>query len=169
MRKTGIFLLAVLLAVGCNKPSRVEQYKQEKHLRDSAALADQQRTLEYYQSQCDRMMPKADSLLRYFKYEKNEKYQDQGYYVVKPYAFKGQHSELRVMVREDGTEMLVYKGGKRLSEEQKNEWLAKGEPSTLCAKDLQVIISDIKETEKRIRQTSLEVQKYQIRLQKNQK
>ena len=73
------------------------------------------------------------------------------------------------MVRKDGTEMLVYKGGKRLTEEQKNEWLAKGEPSTLCAKDLQVIISDIKETEKRIRQTSLEVQKYQIRLQKNQK
>ena len=164
MKKTGIIILAAVLAIGCNKPSRVEQYKQEKHLRDSAALVDQQRSLEYYQTQWDQLMPKVDSLLRYFKYEKNDKYQDHGYYIVKPYIFKGQHSELRVMVREDGAEMLVYREGKRLSDEKTGEWLVKGEPSVLCGKDLQVVITDAKELEKRFRQTSLVVQKYQKRL-----
>jgi len=169
MKKTGIILLAAVLAIGCNKPSRVEQYKQEKHVRDSVALVEQQRTLDYYQAQWDQQMPRVDSLLRYFKYEKNEKYQDQGYYIVKPYVLKGQHSELRVMVREDGAEMLVYKDGKRLSDEKTAEWLVKGEPSVMCGKDLQVVITDVKELEKRIRRTSLEVQKYQKRLQNQQK
>ena len=68
------------------------------------------------------------------------------------------------MVREDGAEMLVYTNGKRLAN---GEWLeAKGERKKAIetAQLLQVTILDVHELEKRIRKTSLEVQKYQKRL-----
>ena len=162
-------MMVAVMAMSCNKPSRVEQYRQEKHQRDSSALVEQQRTLDYYQAQWDELMPKVDSLLKYFKYEKNEKYQDLGYYVVKGERLKVKGEReygLRVMVREDGAEMLVYKDGKRLSEEHVNARLVKGEPTVLCGKDLQVVITDVKELEKRIRQTSLEIQKYQKRVER---
>ena len=163
-----VWLLVV--AIGCfacrRGPSAVEQHRAEKHERDSVALVNQQRSLEYYQAQLEELSPQADSLLALFKYEKNEKYQDHGYYVVKPSAFSYRFSELRVMVRDDGRDLLVYKEGKRLSDERVNELRLKGNEAVLCADHLQVTIADINELEKRIARTSLEVQKYQKRLQK---
>ena len=77
--KRHLFIIICALAIaGCNKPSRVEQYKAEKHVRDSVALAEQERSLACYQSQLDVLLPQADSLLAYFQYERNEKYQDHG-------------------------------------------------------------------------------------------
>ena len=146
-----IFMCALALA-GCNKPSRVEQHKAEKHLRDSVALAEQERSLAYYQGQLEQLLPKADSLISYFKYERNEKYQDHGFYVL-----NGRNG-LRILVRDDGKDLLLYKEGKRIAQTD--------DPSLERAKHLQIIISDVKECEKRIARTSLEVQKYQKRLQK---
>ncbi len=98
-------------------------------------------------------MPKADSLLPYFKYEKNEKYQDYGYYVV-----NGKQG-LRVKVRDDGKEpILLYRDGKRLE--------TTDDPVYERAEHLRIVIADIRECEKRIARTSLEVQKYEKRLQK---
>ena len=152
------------MIAGCNRPSRVEQYKAEKHAQDSVRLEEQVRSLAYYQSQLEALMPVADSLLSLFRYEINEKYQDHGYYVVKPSAFSYQYSDLRVMVRDDGRDLLVYKEGKRLSDEQVNELRIKGNEAVLRAEHLQITIADIKELEKRIARTSLEVQKYEKRL-----
>jgi hypothetical protein len=91
-------------------------------------------------------------LLHFFKYERNEKYQDHGNYVL-----NGKNG-LRILVRDDGKELLLYQNGKRIEHSD--------DPKTETARHLQIVISDIKELEKRIARTSLEVQKYQKRLQK---
>ena len=151
--KRHLFIIICALAItGCNKPSRVEQYKAEKHVRDSVALAEQERSLAYYQSQLDVLLPQADSLLAYFQYERNEKYQDHGYYVL-----NGRNG-LRILVRDDGKDLLLYREGRRIQQTD--------DPSLDRAQHLQIVISDVKECEKRIERTSLEVQKYQKRLQK---
>ena len=152
MRYTFLFLCAFVL-LACNRPSRVEQYKADKHRSDSIHLVEQTTSLAYYQSQLESLMPKADSLLPYFKYEKNEKYQDHGFYVV-----NGKQG-LRVKVRDDGKEpILLYRDGKRL--------VTTDDPVYERAEHLRIVIADIKECEKRIARTSLEVQKYEKRLQK---
>ena len=153
MKKGLIIVIIMALAWGCNKPSRVEQYKAEKHVQDSVRLVEQERSLAYYESQLELLLPKADSLMQFFTYEKNEKYQDRGNYVV-----RGTNG-VRILVRDDGKEILIYQNGKRI--EQTND------PKYEQAQHLQIVISDIKELEKRIARTSLEIQKYQKRLQKH--
>ena len=143
--------LAVLMFVACDKPSRVEAYRAEKHQRDSTALMEQERSMAYYQSQLEVLQPKADSLLPLFAYEKNAKYQDHGYYVATG------RSGVRVKVRDDGKQpILIYREGKRLE--------ATNDPIYQRAEELQVVMADIKELEKRIARTSLEINKYQKRL-----
>ena len=153
MKRFGIAILVLTAMVACNKPSRVEQYKAEKHVQDSVRLVEQERSLAFYESQLEALLPVSDSLLQYFTYEKNEKYQDHGNYVV-----KGTNG-VRILVRDDGKEILIYQNGKRI--EQSND------PKYEQAQHLQIVISDIKELEKRIARTSLEIQKYQKRLQKH--
>jgi hypothetical protein len=123
-------------------------------MRDSIALADQERSLHYYQSQLERLQPEADSLLSLFRYERNEKYQDHGFYVT-----TGRNG-LKVMVRDDGKEpILLYREGKRLQ--------TADDPALERANHLLIVIHDIRELEIRIARTSLEIQKYQRRLEKN--
>lgn len=140
----------MVVMVGCNKPSKMEQYRAEKHVRDSVGLVDQQRSLAFYESQLELLKPKADSLLPYFKYEKNEKYQDHGNYVL-----TGKNG-LRILVRDDGKELLLYKEGKRIA--------STNDPEYERAQELQIVINDIHELEKRIDKTSLEIQKYEKRM-----
>jgi hypothetical protein len=153
MRKIIIFTVIATLFISCTRVNKADQYRADKHVRDSVSLVEQERSLAFYESQLELLTPKADSLLQYFKYERNEKYQDHGYYVVK-------NSDLRVMVRDDGKEILAYRNGKRVELPPDNEALVR-------AQHLQIVISDIKECEKRIQRTSLEIQKYQKRLQKS--
>ena len=101
--------------VSCGRPSRVEQYKAEKRARDSVRLEEQVRSMAYYEGELERLMPVADSLIALFRYEKNDKYQDHGYYVETVTGYG-----LRVMVRDDGKNLLVYKDGKRLTDERVN-------------------------------------------------
>ena len=159
--------MMIMAAVfGCTKkPSKVEQYRADKHERDSIALTEQQRSLTYYQTQLDALMPQVDSLLPLFKYERNEKYQDHGFYVVRNEKLKN-HAGLRVMVQDDGQSLLVYREGKRMSEQKVSELMLKGDPAVQRAQHLQIVMKDIRELEKRIEKTSLEIQKYQKRLQK---
>ena len=163
MRKR-LFWIALcgLVMAGCNKPSKVEQYRAEKHERDSVALNDQQRSLVYYEAQLDSLLPVSDSLIVLFKYEKNDKYQDHGNYV------QSLPNGLRILVRDDGKELLLYRNGKRFEitsegmKELKNE---REKEAVERAQHLQIVIRDIKELEKRITRTSLEIQKYEKRLQ----
>ncbi len=152
MKKFLFISLCVLACVACNRPSKADQYRAEKHIQDSVSLVNQQRTLAYYQAQLDSLLPVSDSLLHLFKYERNEKYQDRGNYVI-----NGKNG-LRILVKDDGKEVLLYQNGKRIEHSD--------DPKIETAKHLQIVISDIKELEKRITRTSLEVQKYQKRLQK---
>lgn len=151
--------LCGLVLVGCNKPSRVEQYRAEKHERDSISLMEQQRSLAYYEAQLDSLLPVADSLLTMFKYEKNDKYQDHGNYIL------SSPNGLRILVRDDGKELLMYRNGKRQAYPDPS---LKGRELDAAdrAQHLQIVIKDIKELEKRIARTSLEVQKYEKRLQR---
>ena len=160
-----VFVMAGVVMTGCNKPSKVEQYRAEKHERDSAGLADQKRSMAYYEQQLAEVTPKADSLLAYFRYEKNDKYQDHGNYVVQNAKLKV-WNELRVLVRDDGGALLVYKNGKRLSDGQVAELVQKEDKTVLCAMELQTVMRDIRELEKRIQRTSLEIQKYEKRLER---
>ena len=172
-RKT-VWLLSVgLLAVAlcsCRRPSKAEQYRIEKHERDSMALTGQMRSLDYYQAVHDSLLPQVDSLIRFFKYEKNEKYQDHGFYVI-----TAKWGNVRILVRDDGEEVLVYENGKR-----KNDWTDgqmdesfwsgasdRDKEAYTRAKELYLKIRDINELEKRIHKTSLEMQKFQKRLQKS--
>ena len=116
-------------------------------------MEEQVRSLAYYESELERLMPVADSLIALFHYEKNDKYQDHGNYVV-----TGKNG-VRILVRDDGKEILLYQNGKRIERTD--------DPKYDQAEHLQIVISDIKELEKRIAKTSLEVQKYQKRLQKD--
>lgn len=158
MKKQVVWLaLMGLMIAGCNKPSRVEQYRAEKHERDSVSLMEQERSLVYYEAQLDSLLPVADSLITMFRYEKNEKYQDHGNYI------QTTPNGLRILVRDDGKEVLLYRNGKRLSEPALT---GKEQEAYERAQHLQIVIRDIKELEKRITRTSLEVQKYEKRLQR---
>lgn len=153
MRKGLFFIILCTLALAsCNRPSKAEQYKAEKRAMDSVRLEEQVRSLSFYEGELEKLMPVADSLLPLFKYEQNEKYQDHGYYVA-----NGRNG-LRILVRDDGKHILLYRNGKRIE--------TADDPKLDQAQHLQVTISDIKELEKRIAKTSLEVQKHQKRLQK---
>ena len=160
---SGLVVALLMMMAGCNRPSRAEQYRAEKHAKDSVRLEEQVRSLAYYQTQLDSLMPQADSLIALFKYERNEKYQDHGMYVVKNERLKMKDERLRVMVRDDGEELLIYKDGKRLTNERVNE-LTNAREALERAQHLQIVIHDIKELEQRIRKTTLEIQKYEKRL-----
>lgn len=151
MKHFFIVFLCIVTLVGCAKPSRVQQYKEEKHQRDSIRLVEQERSMAYYQILLDSLTTQADSLTALFSYERNEKYQDHGYFVT-----KGRNG-LRILVRDDGKDLLLYREGKRIASAN-DEMLER-------AQHLQIVIRDINELEKRIRKTSLEIQKYQKRLQ----
>ena len=139
---------------GCNKPSKVEQFRAEKHVRDSVALAEQQRSMEFYQNQLEALLPQADSLIALFKYEKNDKYQDHGCYVA-----IGKNG-LRVLLRDDAEQLLLYRNGKRIE--------TADDAAVQRAQHLQIVMHDIRELEQRIARTSLEIQKYEKRLTNEQ-
>ena len=128
---------------------------------DSVRLEEQVRSMAYYTAQLDSLMPVADSLIALFNYERNEKYQDHGYYVVTVTGYG-----LRILVRDDGKEILIYRNGKRLTDEGVNDLRKDKNVSQALdrAEHLQVVIRDIKELERRIYKTSLEISKYEKRL-----
>ena len=158
-------VLCALLMTGCNHPSRLEQWRAEKHQRDSVALTEQQRSLLYYQSQMDSLAPVADELLGRFTYEKNKKYQDHGYYVVTS------RNGVRIMVRDDGLSPILayYNGekliinGDRIGGQGYQMTEADGQALEL-ARHLAVVMADMIELQLRIRKTSKEIEKYQKRL-----
>ena len=156
MKKLFFALLSVLILVACSSPDKAEERRIQKHAKDSVSLVEQTRSLAYYQAQLDELLPQADSLIALFKYEKNEKYQDHGYYVT-----TGKDG-LRILVRDDGQPpILLYRYGKRIEQSD--------DPMMQRAEHLSVVMQDVQELEKRIQRTSREIQKYEKRLQKEAK
>lgn len=70
--------------VSCAKrPSRVEVLRAEKAAKDSTTYAHAVATVAYSDSLLPIRLQQADSLLTFFRYEKNEKAEDHGHYVHK--------------------------------------------------------------------------------------
>lgn len=62
-------------------PKLVEQRKQAKALKDTIVYLQAQHTLRYCDSLLQPLLPQADKLLKEFRFEKNESYEDHGQYV----------------------------------------------------------------------------------------
>ncbi len=76
-----LLILGTLISCGPKRPS-ISDLKQQKAAEDSAALAAQQRSLLYYESLRDSLLPVAAELLKKnFVYEKDERYEEHGHYV----------------------------------------------------------------------------------------
>ena len=73
------FLFLSLVSCGPKQPTAAE-HRAEKHRQDSIALIEQGRSLAYYDSLYQTLLPIADSLIKEFQYEKNEKYEQTGKY-----------------------------------------------------------------------------------------
>lgn len=62
-------------------PRQVEQRRQAKALKDTIVYLQSQHTLRYSDSILQPLLPEADKLLKEFRYEKREGYEDHGQYV----------------------------------------------------------------------------------------
>lgn len=62
-------------------PKQVTQRKLAKALKDSIVYLQSQQTLRYCDSLLQPLLPEADKLLKEFRFEKNESYEDHGQYV----------------------------------------------------------------------------------------
>ena len=82
MQKLVFFILIFSLFASCgpHKPTVAEQ-RQLKRQQDSISMLQQEQTMAYTDSLLQSQLPVADSLLKHFKYVKNEKYEDNGYYI----------------------------------------------------------------------------------------
>lgn len=110
MKKTLLgltFVSLFLLSCGPKHPTAAER-RIEKHMQDSIALRDQQRSLAYYDSLLQALAPTADSLLLQFRYEKNPQYESRGKYTHKQLRTTGNASRnyLQAYVYDDGTTEL---------------------------------------------------------------
>lgn len=227
-----LFAVYSMILSSCNQASKLEAYHVEKRQQDSISLAEQEKSLDYYQSQLEKLTPHIDSMLALFKYEKNELYQDKGLYYLPSQSSSrnAQRSYLQAVVRDDGFVIIkcFYYGSHAVRHPyitlraQDVELVLRGETHSfeaegwhqittiddstathalrfidsysqeriqvhyanetqsgtifylsdsdkkdlLLSYQLHTIMSDIKELEKRIRTTSLQIEKYQKRLQK---
>ena len=82
MKKILLFvaMAAVCASCGPHKPSVAEQ-RAEKRQKDSLSMVQYARTVVYTDSLLQTVLPQADELLKSFRYVKNEKYADHGYYI----------------------------------------------------------------------------------------
>ena len=105
-------LLCVVAAMcGCGKqPSKAEVRKAEKRAQDSLALVAQERTLAYYDSLQQALVPELDVLLPRFKYEKDERYEDKGHYVHRLLRTTSNTSRnyIQTYVRDDGQTIVRF-------------------------------------------------------------
>lgn len=62
-------------------PKQVEQRRQAKALKDTIVYLQSQQTLRYADSLLQPLLPQVDKLLKEFRYEKREGYEDHGQYV----------------------------------------------------------------------------------------
>lgn len=80
----GLLSFMLFASFSCaKKPSKVEQMRMEKAQKDSMQFVQAEKTVAYSDSLLQVLMPQADSLLKFFRYEKNENYEDHGTYVHK--------------------------------------------------------------------------------------
>lgn len=119
--KKVIFLVIVTMvfaSCGPRKPS-VAELREEKRRQDSISLRQYEQTVVYTDSLLQTLLPEADKMLKGFKYVKNEKYEDHGYYISKHLqtAGLGQRIFLQAYVTDDFKTVVrsMYYGARMLS------------------------------------------------------
>ena len=83
MQKSVIFgiMLCIFASCGPHKPTVAEQ-RAQKRQQDSISMVQYRQSMDYTDSVLQATLPQADELLKKFKYVKNEKYADNGYYIL---------------------------------------------------------------------------------------
>lgn len=84
-------------------PKQVAQRRAAKALGDSLTYMEAQRSIAYADSLLQMLLPQADELLRQFRYEKDDRYEDHGRYVSRLLATSNNTSRnfLQAYVRDD--------------------------------------------------------------------
>lgn len=76
------FLATLLCSLtACNRPSRADQMRQEMYRQDSLQYVQARLTRAHSDSLLQTLLPQVDPLLKSFRYEKEEGYEDHGRYV----------------------------------------------------------------------------------------
>ena len=104
-----IFIYIALLALSCQekKPSMVEQRKAEIRRNDSLELAQAQHDLQVADSTAAVKVYELDNLKKQFVFEKQEKYQTMGYWVLPAYKGSKERFSFFPEVEEGGKLLLV--------------------------------------------------------------
>ena len=123
MKKTFLFVILTLVFASCgpHKPTTAE-LRAQKRQQDSISLIQYQQTVVYTDSLLQTLLPVSDELLKKFKYVKNEKFEDHGYYIHKQLqtAGLGQRIFLQAYVTDDFKTVVcsLYYGSRMLSHDQ---------------------------------------------------
>jgi hypothetical protein len=115
MTRNIILLLAVLLLLACQerKTDRAEEFREAIHQKDSTELAQAQAELTKLDSIITFSTLNVEDEKRHFVFEKQEKYQTMGYWVLPAYKGSKERFTFFPEVEERGKMLLVNIDGKR--------------------------------------------------------
>ncbi|MBR6973613.1 MAG: hypothetical protein IKH80_03190 [Bacteroidaceae bacterium] len=115
MTRNIILLLAVLLLLACQerKTNRAEEFREAIHQKDSTELAQAQAELTKLDSIITFSTLNVEDEKRHFVFEKQEKYQTMGYWVLPAYKGSKERFTFFPEVEESGKMLLVNIDGKR--------------------------------------------------------
>lgn len=115
MTRNIILLLAVLLLLACQerKTDRAEEFREAIHQKDSTELAQAQAELTKLDSVITFSTLNVEDEKRHFVFEKQEKYQTMGYWVLPAYKGSKERFTFFPEVEESGKMLLVNIDGKR--------------------------------------------------------
>ena len=115
MTRNIILLLAVLLLLACQerKTDRAEEFREAIHQKDSTELAQAQAELTKLDSIITFSTLNVEDEKRHFVFEKQEKYQTMGYWVLPAYKGTKERFTFFPEVEESGKMLLVNIDGKR--------------------------------------------------------
>jgi hypothetical protein len=115
MTRNIILLLAVLLLLACQerKTDRAEEFREAIHQKDSTELAQAQAELTKLDSIITFSTLNVEDEKRHFMFEKQEKYQTMGYWVLPAYKGSKERFTFFPEVEESGKMLLVNIDGKR--------------------------------------------------------
>lgn len=102
-------------------PKQVDQRRVAKALGDSITYLESRRDVVYYDSILQPLLPQADQLLKAFKYEKDERYEDHGRYVHRLLRTNNNTSRcfLQAYVQDDNVAIVksYYYGGSAMGQQ----------------------------------------------------
>ncbi len=115
MTRNIILLLAVLLLLACQerKTDRAEEFREAIHQKDSTELAQAQAELTKLDNIITFSTLNVEDEKRHFVFEKQEKYQTMGYWVLPAYKGSKERFTFFPEVEESGKMLLVNIDGKR--------------------------------------------------------